>query len=68
MADNMGLMTAYRNDISYDDGKIKKLAQRSLWISSFDMQICEGLHFVFGHMVMQSLCGDQIRTSGPATS
>jgi len=52
----------------YDGGKIKKLAQHSLWISSFDIQICEDLHFVFGHMVMQSLCGDQIRTSGPATS
>jgi len=118
LSDNMGLMTAYSNDISYDDvyseqlknlmdsgdlviaisgsgnsenvvraieyanqsggvtlaicgydgGKIKKLAQHSLWIPSFDMQICEDLHFVFGHMVMQSLCGDQIRTSGPATS
>ena len=108
----MGLMTAYSNDISYDDvyseqlknlmdpgdlviavsgsgnsenvvraieyanesggvtlaicgydgGKIKKLAKHSLWIPSFDMQICEGLHFVFGPMVMKSLCGDQIRT------
>jgi D-sedoheptulose 7-phosphate isomerase len=108
----MGLMTAYSNDISYDDvyseqlknlmdpgdlviavsgsgnsenvvraikyanesggvtlaicgydgGKIKKLAQHSLWIPSFDMQICEDLHFVFGHMVMKSLCGDHIRT------
>ena len=112
LSDNMGLMTAYSNDISYDDvyseqlknlmdsgdlviaisgsgnsenvvraikyanqsggitlaicgydgGKIKKLAQHSLWIPSFDMQICEDLHFVFGHMVMKSLCGDQIRT------
>jgi D-sedoheptulose 7-phosphate isomerase len=112
LSDNMGLMTAYSNDISYDDvyseqlknlmdpgdlviavsgsgnsenvvraieyananggvtlaicgydgGKIKQLAKHSLWIPSFDMQICEDLHFVFGHMVMKSLCGDQIRT------
>jgi hypothetical protein len=26
------------------------------------MQICEDLHFIFGHMVMKSLCGDPIRT------
>jgi D-sedoheptulose 7-phosphate isomerase len=111
LSDNMGLMTAYANDVSYDDvyaeqlknlmdpgdlvivvtgsgnspnvvraleyaneaggvtlaicgydgGKVKKIAQHSLWIPSMDMQICEDLHFVFGHMVMKSLCGDHIR-------
>jgi D-sedoheptulose 7-phosphate isomerase len=111
LSDNMGLVTAYSNDISYDDifseqlknlmdegdlviavsgsgnspnvvkamewanenggvtlaicgydgGKIKQLAQHSLWVESFDMQICEDLHFFFGHMVMKSLCGGQIR-------
>ncbi|MGE4651089.1 MAG: SIS domain-containing protein [Myxococcota bacterium] len=110
LSDNMGLMTAYSNDISYDDvyseqlknlmdpgdlviavsgsgnsenvvraleyangaggvtlaisgydgGKIKQLAQHSLWVPSFDMQLCEDLHFIFGHMVMKSLCGDSI--------
>jgi len=111
LSDNMGLMTAYSNDISYEDvyseqlknlmdpgdlvivvtgsgnsenvvralqyaneaggvtlaicgydgGKVKLLAQHSLWVPSFDMQICEDVHFVFGHMVMKSLCGDHIR-------
>ena len=111
LSDNMGLMTAYSNDISYEDvyseqlknlmdpgdlviavsgsgnsenvvraikyanesggvtlaicgydgGKVKQLAQHSLWVQSFDMQICEDVHFVFGHMVMKSLCGDHIR-------
>lgn len=111
LSDNMGLVTAYSNDISYEDvyreqlknlmdegdlvvaisgsgnsenvvravnyanenggvtlaicgydgGKIKKLAQHALWVPSFDMQICEDLHFVFGHMVMKSLCKDHIR-------
>ncbi|MFP8876045.1 MAG: SIS domain-containing protein [Myxococcota bacterium] len=110
LSDNMGLVTAYSNDISYDDvyseqlknlmdpgdlviavsgsgnsenvvralnyaneaggvtlaisgydgGKIKQLAQHSLWVPSFDMQLCEDLHFIFGHMVMKSLCGDSI--------
>ena len=44
----------------YDGGKIKQLAQHSLWVPSFDMQLCEDLHFIFGHMVMKSLCGDSI--------
>jgi D-sedoheptulose 7-phosphate isomerase len=111
LSDNMGLMTAYSNDMSYDDvyseqlknlmdagdlviavsgsgnsenvvraleyanssggvslaicgydgGKIKRIAQHSLWIPSSDMQICEDLHLIFGHMVMKSLCGDPIR-------
>jgi len=112
LSDNMGLVTAYSNDISYDDvyseqvknlldpqdlvigvsgsgnsenvvralqyanenggmtlaicgydgGKVKQLAQHSVWVPSFDMQICEDLHFSFGHMVMKSLCDDSIRT------
>ncbi len=45
----------------YDGGKIKQLAQHSLWIQSMDMQVCEDLHFVFGHMVMKTLCGGEIR-------
>ncbi len=111
LADNMGLITAYANDLSYDviyaeqlknqmdegdlvivvsgsgnspnvvraveyananggitlaicgydGGKIKQLAQHSLWVQSMDMQVCEDLHFVFGHMVMKTLCGGEIR-------
>ena len=112
LSDNIGVLTAYANDVSYDDiyaeqlknrmdegdlviavsgsgnspnvvramewandnggvtlaicgydgGKIKQLAQHSLWVESFDMQICEDVHFFFGHMVMKSLCGGSIRT------
>jgi len=111
LSDNVGLLTAYSNDISYDDvyseqlknlmdpgdlvivvsgsgnsenilravkyandnggitlavcgydgGKVKQLARHSLWVPSFDMQICEDLHLTFGHMVMKSLCGSEIR-------
>jgi len=111
LSDNMGLMTAYSNDISYDDvyseqlknlmdegdlvivvtgsgnsenvvraleyakqaggvtlaicgydgGKVKQIAEHSLWVPSFDMQICEDVHFIFGHMVMKALCDDHIR-------
>ena len=110
MSDNTGLITAYANDLSYDDiyseqvknlmkegdlliivsgsgnsenvvraidvandlgcetlaicgydgGKVKKIAKHSLHIKSFDMQLCEDAHFMFGHMVMKRLCGDSI--------
>ena len=45
----------------YDGGKVKQLAQHALHVPSFDMQICEDVHFIFGHMVMKSLCDDHIR-------
>lgn len=44
----------------YDGGKIKALAHHSVWVPSHDMQICEDLHFMFGHMVMKALCGAKI--------
>ncbi len=110
LSDNIGLITAYSNDMSYadvyseqlknmldpgdlvialsgsgnsenviraveyaneagavtlalcgfDGGRLKKIAQHSVWVPSHDMQICEDLHFVFGHMVMKALCEDPI--------
>jgi len=42
--------------VGYDGGKLKKVSDKSLWIRSFDMQICEDLQTVFGHMVMKDLC------------
>lgn len=56
--DNGGVTLAI---CGHDGGRVKKIAQHSLWIPSFDMQICEDLHFIFGHMVMKSLCRDSIR-------
>ena len=110
LSDNIGLLTAYSNDISYEDvyreqlknlmdqedlvvaisgsgnsenviraieyanengavtlgicgydgGRLRRIAKHSLWVQSFDMQFCEDVHFVFGHMVMKSLCGDPL--------
>lgn len=107
LCDNMGLVTAYANDISYQDvfieqlknllqpndlviavsgsgnsenviravnyanenggitlglcgydgGKLKKIAQHSIWVHENDMQLAEDIHFIFGHIVMQKLCG-----------
>lgn len=43
--------------VGYDGGELMKIARRSVWVPSFDMQLCEDLHLMFGHMVMKSLCG-----------
>jgi len=111
LADNVGLITAYGNDLSYDEvfagqlraildegdllvaisgsgnspnvlkaveyanasggqtlavagydgGKLKQIAQHCVLIPSFDMQLCEDAHLMFGHMVMKTLCGTPIK-------
>ena len=107
LSDNVGLVTAYANDLSYDDvfseqvknllfpndllitvsgsgnsenvvratevanslgvstltitgydgGRLKEISNHSVWIKSFDMQICEDAHVVFGHLAMKGICG-----------
>ena len=108
LADNIGLITAYANDYSYDSifseqvkfygkkddlliivsgsgnsknvvsaintanalgmqtlalvgfsgGEAANRAQYKAHVPSFDMQICEDIHLMFGHMVMKALCGN----------
>jgi D-sedoheptulose 7-phosphate isomerase len=41
----------------YRGGKLKEMAQHVLWADVDDMQIAEDIHSIFGHMVMQRLCG-----------
>ena len=41
----------------YDGGRLKEISDHSVWIKSFDMQICEDAHVVFGHLVMKAICG-----------
>lgn len=41
----------------YDGGQLKHIAQHCLWADVRDMQLSEDVHAIFGHMVMQSLCG-----------
>jgi len=107
LCDNIGLLSAYANDVSYADvfaeqirtvaepgdvviaisgsgnsenilravrlandmgcetiglcgfagGRLRHLARHVFWIDIDDMQISEDLHAVFGHVVMQLLCG-----------
>ena len=51
--------------VGYDGGKLKLLAKYSVWVPSFDMQLCEEIHLMFGHGVMKALCGSVVATSTP---
>jgi D-sedoheptulose 7-phosphate isomerase len=42
--------------VGYDGGKMKPLCDHAVWVRSNDMQLCEDVHLMFGHMVMKSLC------------
>jgi len=44
----------------YDGGKLRQVSNNSVWIRSNDMQLCEDAQTVFGHMVMKSLCGEEL--------
>ena len=41
----------------YSGGKLKNLAQHVVWVDVNDMQLAEDVHAIFGHIVMQRLCG-----------
>jgi D-sedoheptulose 7-phosphate isomerase len=46
--------------VGYDGGALKNIAKNNVLVPSFDMQLCEDLHLMFGHMVMKTLCGSKI--------
>ena len=46
--------------VGYDGGALKRIARHSVWVPSFDMQLCEEFHLMFGHMVMKTLCASPI--------
>jgi D-sedoheptulose 7-phosphate isomerase len=41
----------------YDGGRLLKRALHAVWIRVNDMQLCEDAHAMFGHIVVQKLCG-----------
>jgi D-sedoheptulose 7-phosphate isomerase len=47
--------------VGYDGGKLRPLAKQSVLVPSFDMQLCEDVHLMFGHMVMKTLCESPIK-------
>jgi D-sedoheptulose 7-phosphate isomerase len=50
--------------VGYDGGKMMSMCDHSVWVNSFDMQMCEDIHLMFGHMVMKTLCKCDIRITG----
>ena len=46
--------------VGYDGGILKRIAKVSVWVPCYDMQLCEDVHLMFGHMVMKTLCGSGI--------
>lgn len=47
--------------VGYDGGRVKELSKAAVWVESFDMQLCEDVHLMFGHLVMKTLCGLSIK-------
>jgi len=47
--------------VGYDGGTLKQIAKRAVWVPSFDMQLCEDVHLMFGHMVVKTLCGAPLK-------
>jgi D-sedoheptulose 7-phosphate isomerase len=47
--------------VGYDGGKMMPMCDHCVWVNSFDMQLCEDVHLMFGHMVMKTLCGFHIK-------
>jgi D-sedoheptulose 7-phosphate isomerase len=48
--------------VGYDGGTLKRIAKHVVWVPCFDMQLCEDVHLMFGHMVMKALCGAYIES------
>lgn len=40
----------------YRGGRLKEIAQHTVWADVDDMQLSEDVHSIFGHIVMQRLC------------
>ena len=49
----------------YSGGRLKQRAQYSVWVAVEDMQLSEDLHSIFGHIVMQCLCGELVGELNP---
>jgi D-sedoheptulose 7-phosphate isomerase len=47
--------------VGYDGGKMMPMCDHCVWVRSFDMQLCEDVHLMFGHMVMKTLCNFPIK-------
>lgn len=47
--------------VGYDGGKLIHMAKYAFHVPCFDMQLCEDVHLMFGHLVMKTVCGSSIK-------
>lgn len=47
--------------LGYDGGKAMPMCDEVFHTPCWDMQICEDIHLSFAHLVMKTICGDDIR-------
>ena len=40
----------------FSGGRLRSAAKHVVWVNVHDMQLCEDVHAIFGHLVMKSLC------------
>lgn len=40
----------------FNGGRLRAVAKHAVWVDVQDMQLCEDVHAIFGHMVMKGLC------------
>ena len=53
-ANDLGLHTIAI--VGYDGGVLKQTAKTCVHVPSFDMQFCEDIHLMIGHIIMKKLC------------
>jgi len=47
--------------LGYDGGEALPMCDEVFHVPSWDMQICEDIHLSFGHLVMKTICQDDIK-------
>lgn len=48
--------------LGYDGGRAMPMCDEVFHAPSWDMQICEDIHLSFGHLVMKTICGNDIQS------
>lgn len=46
--------------VGFDGGQAATLADHTVHIPSYDMQLCEDVHLSIGHIVMKSICSEEV--------
>ena len=57
-ANNLGADTI--GIVGFDGGKLKKMSNYCVHVPSNDMQICEDIHLMIGHMIMKKITDCEI--------